>query len=339
MNQCCFCVNLDAPPGDPCYPKGYVPPLLCNPVRSCCCGSRVRIVGRVHVSQRLDRFDINTNWQNYWETNEWDLAVVTLWHIERDGAGCKTVYDGIESLTATRHREYQFGAGEVHKEDTEPGLGFEPGQELRPEIACRPEPYNVWFRMLTFGDGVLPGAEDPILAPFIATCSDTVVRTEHFDPGDNDGVERDLVWTYSWSGDAECKKASILVKGDASDRKVFHPAYDDPYLTFEEKRTGTRTASIETIPVENDCCPKNPGDPYSPVDPIPVDPSGTPYNPVPGNPTTPGNRGFVLVPWAGLRWRGTPIFVRWWTGQVRDPGCGCWHPAKSLWERITGRST
>lgn len=329
VDQCCFCVNLDAPPGDPCYPKGFLPPLLCNPVRSCCCGSRVRITGKVHVTQRIDRYDRDTAWKTYWETDEWDLTVVTLWHIERQQDGtCKTVYDGTESVTATLHKEYQFDSADVHKEDSTPNLGFEPGQELRPEIACRPEPYNVWVRMAPFGDGVLPGADYDILAPFFETCEGGDSESEHIDPDDNAGFEEDETRAYTWEGDAACKKASILLTGSFHRKVVYHPAFSDPYLTFEETRTGTRTASIETVAVENDCCDE--GGVHPPV--IPSEP-GTPVDPVIGN------RGFVLVPWAGVNWRGVPAPVRvwkWLTRQRYDTrGCGCGHRVKGWWEWLT----
>ena len=321
--SCCFCVNIDeTDPSKPCYPKGYVPPLLCNPIRSCCCGSRVRIVGKVSVVQRTDTFDINTQWQTYWETNKWELTAVTLWHIEREQDGsCKTVYDGLESLTTTRHREYQFGAGTVHIEDTNPNPGFEPGSELRPEIACRPEPYHVWFRMLTFGDGVLPGAEDNILAPFLEKCADTVNRNEHIPPDENGGFEDTQDWQYTWGAQAECKSASIDVGGSYARKIVYHPAFGSPYSTYEETRTGTRTASIQTVTVEDDCCPDKHGDPYNPA------PDPTPG--IPGLLYLGGNR----YRWLGMAWIGIPMPLRWLYGIKNAPGCGCHAAAKGWWDR------
>lgn len=336
---CCFCIDIDEQdPTALCYPPGIyfpIPDPLCNPKRKCCLGSRVRVTTTLTLNNTKNTYEFNKQYQTYTETNKWTLTLTTEWHKEKQPDGsCKTIMDSAEFTTA-RHREYQFGQAEPHIEDTVPPLGFAP-QQVSPDLFGRPEPVRLYYLLEAFTGSLFASGGQNDFGPFQNECGGPYIFKEYIPPDENQGLESDFLGQYNAAAQPDCGRLPIQVTGQKDWVKTRYPKFGEPTIEYEDHQAATLTESLVVTTLVDDCCPKEPGNPYNPApDPIPVDPDnpGIPVDPAPPL----SGVGANFVSWLGIDWIGVPAPVRVWrwvTGRGQpEAGCGCMATPKGWFQK------
>ena len=272
--SCCICVDVDAGPGLPCVPNYSTPrDRWCNPKKSCCCGTRVRVVWERNASyfRRTDTPGVGfKQFDGYWkERAVFEIAV-------RYGPDGKC--NGFERTDLEydwknyNHTKTESKESETLQEGHDPqSIGsFLRGAMGEAKVLCRPEPAELAVALLGGGNSPYsPNTGDGDWSKLFQAegCNGERKEEDTTPPATRLFITR-------WRSSASCRSLRIEAEVDNEFADAFSSGTEDV----------SQVVTMELEVLEDECCPPE----------GPHDPHTGPFTPEPGVPGLPGeNPGAV----------------------------------------------